>query len=114
METKIYPYLGPYQGSLLKHTPRLVREVLEHMWEQHFHTRPLPQRDGIVLSELPADCRFGFLYREDLDRWFDGYMDALSQAGFHVVCYQVDEDRIALGHSGQVAFDRNFADRQKL
>lgn len=75
--------------------------------EPHYRSaeHPGPQQDGIDLNKVPWDWRCGFLYMEDLRRWFAGLHDVLTDAGFTIQTYMVPEDCIWVGNR-QVVFVR--------
>lgn len=96
---------GPYRGGW-DEEHRQAGRVAYRMVNAHVGNRyPTPFRDGIP---WPEGLLFGFASREDLDKWFMGWLGELSLAGFVMAIYEAAKVEIG---SRQVAFDPYTAQR---
>lgn len=85
------------------------REAMEFhermMWDNSV-ARPIPTNDGI--GSFPHHWIFGFVALEALWEWFDDFLDDLDRWGYEIVEY-IAEGGKAIGYSGQVAFNPDYA-----
>jgi len=98
--------IGPYRA--LEVIPEL-QQFCDEITKQHSnsYSHPTPQADGIRnVLDVWRDYYCGFLYLEDLERWFDGWMESLLKEGFVVAKYLTDYDDIVVGNSGQIIFKK--------
>ena len=52
---------------------------------------------------------FGFLFEEDLERWFGDCLPHMKGTGFKITRYEVPRTKVKVGNSGQVAFPKRKA-----
>lgn len=101
-----YNRAGPYSAwNYIEDKEESIRmeELTYRMATDHTDDplRPRPEEDG--LGYHAHRLTFGFLYIEDLYRWFDGWLDRLLVEGFIIASYAIPYEKIRCGHSGQCA-----------
>lgn len=76
---------GPYRSDCYEQ----IESELGNEWGKINEDHPTPYHDGIPNSGfVPFDYIFGFVSREQLDRWFDRRSrEVLREYGFKVVRY---------------------------
>jgi hypothetical protein len=97
--------LGPYAADWELKFPL----QFAHADEDH----PGPRTDGAELAQAyDADdyrkLKYAFASLEALFEWFEGWTDALLEAGFYVAEYFVPDEHIIRGDH-QVAYDQGMA-----
>ncbi|AFU62229.1 hypothetical protein TG1_34 [Streptomyces phage TG1] len=94
---------GPYACS--DALPTRSVSILFHMGLEHSGTdHPSPYADP-ALRGIADFERCGFESREALNAWFDGWSEALDEAGMRVWVYDVPDWCARSGFAGQVVFD---------
>ena len=98
---------GPYTSSYLD-DPILGEMLNKH--NEDLGQFPCRTEDfGIYID---STLHFGFDSIAATIRWFGGHFDALTEAGYHVSEYEVDDGSVLVGKSGrQVVFPLHDADR---
>lgn len=67
-------------------------------------THPTPRADPL-LNGIDSHERCGFDSLEALNRWFEGWGEALAESGFQVWMYEVPDWAVRVGKFGQAVFD---------
>jgi len=97
---------GPYNG---KGVPVEQYELLWSMGSDHSDAyHPSPYADP-ELHHIAAHERCGFNSLNALNKWFDGWVEALDGAGFAVYEYDVPDWAARVGRFGQVVFSADEA-----
>lgn len=97
---------GPYtcRGVPSADVARMWGMASAHMGGTH----PSPYADSL-LGGISAAERCAFDSIDALNRWFDGFGDALADAGFEVWTYEVPDWAVRVGRYGQAVFVANEA-----